>query len=320
MTNIFDKPWRAFALLLAAAAPAALAGDAASFALVPEAKVDSSGIFLSQIVRPPPSATLPLLRLAPAPPLGQTTPLSRQQIIDWAKTAVPELDTTNWTGPSAVRVSRRTRELGQAEVTDLLRTALQRDYVGARGELELRLTQPWTPVTVPDEPLALRVTDLPLAGVMPNEVAGFELWCGKERIGAWQEATAARVWHEAPVAHSQLQRGQLLREADIVLERRDVLGQHEACIRFPVTDQYLELNASVSAGSPVWARYAHPRPVLRRGHLVEAVFQEGDLMISLKVETLEDGALGQTVRVRNPKTRRELVGKVQNEDLVLITL
>ena len=53
---------------------------------------------------------------------------------------------------------------------------------------------------------------------------------------------------------------------------------------------------------------------------MEAVFREGTLTISLKVETLEDGALGQTVRVRNPKTRRELIGKVQNEDLILIAL
>jgi flagella basal body P-ring formation protein FlgA len=53
---------------------------------------------------------------------------------------------------------------------------------------------------------------------------------------------------------------------------------------------------------------------------VEAVFQDGPLTISLKVETLEDGALGQMVRVRNPKTRRELSGKVQNEDLILIAL
>jgi flagella basal body P-ring formation protein FlgA len=320
--NIFDKIWQSCvcAALLAAATRVACAGDAASFALVPEAKVDSSGIFLSQIVRSPPSATIPLLRLAPAPPLGQTTPLSRQQIIDLAKAVAPELDTTNWTGPSTVRISRRTRDLGQVEVTDMLRAALQRDYVGTRGELELRFTQPWVPVSVPDEPLSLRVTDLPAAGIMANEVAGFELWCGKERLGAWQQATAARIWHEVPVAHSQLQRGQLLREADIVMERRDVLGQHEACIHFPVTDEYLELNTSVSVGSPVWARCAHARPLLRRGRLVEAVFQEGDLMISLKVETLEDGALGQTVRVRNPKTRRELVGKVQNEDLVLIAL
>ena len=38
------------------------------------------------------------------------------------------------------------------------------------------------------------------------------------------------------------------------------------------------------------------------------------------VETLQDGALGQTVRVRNPKTSRELYGKVENEKTVRITL
>jgi flagella basal body P-ring formation protein FlgA len=320
--NRLDKFFWAFVLVLVLVAPArpVLGGEPAAFALVPEAKVDGSGIFLNQLVRPSPSATLPTLRLAPAPTLGQTTPLSRQQIIDLAKDAAPELNTTNWTGPNFVRVSRRTRPLGEVEVTDLLRAALQRDYVGARGELELHLTRPWQAATVPDEPLSLQLTDLPPAGVLPNEVAGFELWCGKERIGAWQVALAARIWHDVPVAHAALGRGQLLREADIVLERRDILGQHEACIRFPVTDDSLELCAGLSAGTPVWSHCVHLRPLVRRGQLVEAVFQDGDLTISLKVETLEDGGLGQTVRVRNPKTKRELLGKVQNEDLVLIAL
>lgn len=320
--NRFDKSFWVVVLALVLVTPArpALGGEPGVFALVAEAKVDGSGIFLNQLVSPSPSATLPLLRLAPAPAVGQTTSLSRQQIIDLAKEAAPELNTTNWTGPAQVHVSRRSRQLGDGEVTDLLRAALQRDYVGSRGELELHLSRPWQAATVPDEPLSLQVTELPPAGVLPNEVAGFELWCGKERVGVWQVALTARIWREIPVAHTSLGRGQLLREADIVLERRDVLEQHEACIRFPVTDDSLELNSSLPGGTPIWSRCVHVRPLVHRGKMVEAIFQDGSLTISLKVETLEDGVLGQTVRVRNPKTKRELLGKVQNEDLVLIAL
>ena len=62
------------------------------------------------------------------------------------------------------------------------------------------------------------------------------------------------------------------------------------------------------------------RPLVLRGQMVEAVFQDGTLGISLMVETLEDGTLGQTVRVRNPKTKRELFGKVENEKTIRITL
>jgi flagella basal body P-ring formation protein FlgA len=57
-----------------------------------------------------------------------------------------------------------------------------------------------------------------------------------------------------------------------------------------------------------------------RGRVVDGVYQEGSMSISLKVELMEDGLMGQTVRVRNPKTKREMFGKVKNEQTVLIAL
>jgi len=306
--------------VLVTSARRACGGEPAAFQLQAEAKVDGKGIFLTQLVAPALHASLPSLRLAPAPVLGQTMSLSRRQIIDLAKESCPDLNTTNWSGPLTVHISRRVRQLCETEAADMLRAALQHDYVGARGELEIHFSQPWQPATVPDEPVSLHLTEVPSAGVLPNLVAGFELWCGQERIASWQAPLQARIWRDTPVAHSPLMRGQLLREADITLERRDLLTQHEPCIPFPVTDASLEAVSSVQAGSPIWSRLTRDRPVLRRGQIVEGVFHEGPMTISLKVESLEDGALGQTVRVRNPKTRRELYGKIQNEDLVLIAL
>jgi flagella basal body P-ring formation protein FlgA len=322
MTKTFNRLAFCFILALVLVPPArrAFAGEPAVFQLQADAKVDGAGVFLNQLVSSSPHATLPAFHLAPAPLLGQTLSLSRQQIIDMAKDSVPDMDTTNWSGPSLVRISRRIRQLCEAEVVDMLRAALQRDYVGSRGALEIHFSRPWQPVATPDEPLSLQLTDIPVAGVLPNMVAGFELWCGKERVGSWQAPLQARVWRDIPVAHSSILRGQLLRDADIALERRDVLTQREACIQFPVTDATLEAVSSIQAGAPVWNHMTRLRPVIRRGQLVEALFQDGPMTISLKVETLEDGSLGQTVRVRNPKTRRELYGKIQTEDLVLIAL
>jgi flagella basal body P-ring formation protein FlgA len=310
----------AFALVLARSVRHACAGESAAFQLQAEAQVDGTGIFLNQLLTPAFHATLPKLRLAPAPPLGQTNSLSRQQIIALAKDAAPELNTTNWSGPELVRISRRVRQLCEAEVVEMLRAALQRDYVGGRGTLEIHFSRPWPSVTIPEEPVSLQLTDLPPAGILPNQVAGFELWCGKERIGSWQAPLQARVWRDIPVAHSPMLRGQLLHEADITLERRDVLTQHESCIQFPVIDNLLEASGNIQAGTPIWSRLTRARPVMRRGQLVEAVFQDGSMTISLKVIALEDGTLGQTVRVRNPKTNRELYGKIQTEDLISIAL
>jgi flagella basal body P-ring formation protein FlgA len=309
-----------FVVVLIQPARRAVAGEPGLFRLEAEAKVDGSGIFLNQVLTPSPNATLPKLRLAPAPVLGQTMSLSRKQIIDLAKDSFPDINTTNWSGPEVVRIGRKVRFLCEAEVLDMLGTALQRDYVGARGALEIHFTRPWENVAVPDEPMTLQLTEVPAAGVMANVVTGFELWSGKERIGAWQTPLQAHIWRDIPIAHAPLVRGELLHDADITLERRDVLTQHEACVPFPVTDPMLEASCNIQAGMPVCARMTRARAIMKRGQMVEAIFQDGSMIISLKVETLEEGAQGQTVRVRNPKTKRELYGKIQTEDLVLITL
>ena len=62
------------------------------------------------------------------------------------------------------------------------------------------------------------------------------------------------------------------------------------------------------------------RPVVRRGNVVEAMLEDGNLTISVKVEALEDGIPGQLVRVRNLRTQREFRGKVKNEQTVLVQM
>ena len=73
-----------------------------------------------------------------------------------------------------------------------------------KGELELSLTQPWSPPVVPDEPLTLKILELPTAGVTPAFIVRFELRTAHETLGAWQASVKAQVWREVWVAHSIL--------------------------------------------------------------------------------------------------------------------
>lgn len=310
-----------------ALAPAARAQEPVTWQLLPEAKVDSAGIFLNQLVAPssssvvgPAPVVLPQIRLAPAPHLGQTASFSRTQIAELVQKSAPELILTNWSGATRVRVSRRTRPLADYEMTAMLTAVLQQDYAKDRGELELHLSRTLPATNVPDEPLTLKAVDLPATGLSPSFIVHCELWSGQERVGDWQLAVTAKLWHEIPLARSRLNRGELFRETDVVMERRDVLIQRDALQNLASADGPLELTENIPAGTPIWNRSVRVRPVIRRGRLVDGVYQDGGLSISLKVEALEDGQPGQTVRVRNPKTKRELIGKVQNEQTVLIAL
>jgi len=297
------------------------ATGADAYRLMPQVEVDSSGIFLDQVLLcPAPNRVIPHAYLARAPRLGQSLSFSQNDIAVLAQAAAPALPLTNWTGVPAVRVSRRARALEDADLLDLLTTTLQKEYVKNQGDLELHLTRPWPKPQVPDEPLTVKVSEMPELGVTPSFVISFELWAGKEHVGNWQVPLKASVWRDVPVAHSTLRRGDSLMGADVTMERADVLVQRDVYLNYPTTDDTLELNETVDTGRPILNRSVRVRPLVLRGQLVEGVYEDGALSISLMVEALEDGVKGQTVRVCNPRTKHELVGKVENEKTIRISL
>src|SRR6185312_9549307 len=133
------------------------------------------------------------------------------------------------------------RTLEQAELTTMLTQVLQQDYVKERGELELHLTQPWTAKKISDEPLTVKIIDMPTIGVTPSFIVRFELRNAHEAIGTWQLPVQAHVWREAWVAHSMLKRGDALADAEIDRERRDILVLHEPLADFSADRSTLEI-------------------------------------------------------------------------------
>jgi len=217
-------------------------------------------------------------------------------------------------------VVHRERAFAESDLLQLLAATLQQDSVKDRGELELRLAQPWKTRNVPDEPLTLKVLDLPTLGVTPMFVVRFELRTAHGSLGVWQLPVQAHVWREVWVARSALQRGEFVSDADITRERRDVLAVHEPLAEFAAGDTSLLLAEPLQTGSLLLARSVKVRPVIHRGQAADALVQDGALSITLKVEVLEDGVSGQIVRVRNVQSRRDIRGKVLNEKTILVSL
>ena len=288
--------------------------------LLGQTQADGEGVFLSQVVDNSSSLSLPSIRLSDAPPFGQALVLSRARIIEQLGKTAPEWVSAFWTGAEQVRVTRRARSLTEAEIKEQLTLLLERDYVRDKGELELRLTRAWTPVTIPDEAYRLKILDLPTTGVSLNFIVRFELSTARETVGTWQVPLQAKIYREIWVARSALKRGELIADADLVRERRDVLGLRDPLLSAAPPDRMAELAENVLAGAPVFARSLRLRPLIYRGQVVEAQVIQGAMSISLKVEVLENGSVGQLVRVRNPQTKREFRGKVQNEQTILVNL
>jgi flagella basal body P-ring formation protein FlgA len=291
-----------------------------SILLTNSVRVDSEGVFLDQLMSPSAQIQWPRIRLFDAPAWGQITTLNRNQIQTTLRGFAPELADKIGSGNDKVQITRRSRQLKEAEIVQMLTDVLQRDNVRNQGILELRLTRTWHPILVPDEVLEIKIGELPLSGVTPNFIIRFELRTAKEALGTLQYPVQARIWQEVFVAANYLRRGQLLGLQDVTKQRRDVLTLNDPMVIMPAEEASMELVDNLPAGTPISQRSLRARPLIHRGDLVVAKIEEGPLCITLKVEALEEGAYGQAIRVRNPQTRKELRGKVYNEQTVLLAL
>jgi flagella basal body P-ring formation protein FlgA len=292
----------------------------ASWELAAQIQVDSKGVFLNDLVPNLPLTTVPHVSLFPAPAYGKALVLTRSQIETAIRSALGNEAPITWAGAEKVSVARRTKMFAETELLDLLTATLQREQARDRGELELRLTRPWSDIPVPDEQLTMRVLDIPTSGISPNFIVRFELRADREVIGIWQAAVQAKLWRDVLVSRQSATRGLPASQFDFSTERRDVLVLRDPLVNVPGALELMEIGESITAGMPLTSRSFRFRPVISRGKVVDALVVDGSLQISVKVEALEDGLPGQTVRVRNLKSKREFRGKVQNEQTVIVWL
>ena len=293
------------------------AGEAPPLQLLAVAPVGGDGIFLPQIFSS--AQPLPAIRLADAPAFGKNLTLSRAQICELLAANAPGVG-TNFSGPDAIKISRRARTLGESDILGMLTAVLQHDYIKDRGQLELRLAQPWASLVVPDEPLSLTVTELPSLGVTPGFIVRFTLRTQTETLGNWPANLKASLWREVWVAGAQLKRGDPLSADSFTRERRDILNLREPLADFLTGDDALEIAEPVPAGQPLLARMIRARAVVHRGQRAEALVQDGAMSVRTQVDILEDGAPGQTVHARNAVTHRDLTGTVLNNRTILVSL
>jgi flagella basal body P-ring formation protein FlgA len=295
--------------------------NAESISLLQKAEVDSEGIFLDQVVSAKSGDAISNILLAPAPAWGQTRVINRTELAQLLTKASPTVAANNnLSGALEVRVTRRSEKLLDQDLVRLLIAKLMPSLNNEQpGELDLRLGPQWKSISIPaGKSIDLRILDKPSSGLARSFYVRFEVLSGQESIGVFTVFLQARLERNVWVARGAVKRGTALDAADLIQERRDVIGLPSPAWTGETLDSALQLTEPLSAGAVVYARSVKARPVVFRGQPIQAVVKDEFMTVSMKVEVLEDGVPGQIIRARNLRSKKEIRGKVIDEDTIQV--
>jgi flagella basal body P-ring formation protein FlgA len=124
--------------------------------------------------------------------------------------------------------------------------------------------------------------------------------------------------HDVAVAGRELPPRTLLTAADVRMERRSCDRVPAGALRNAREAIGKEVTRSLVPGEPLTAASVVPARAIRRGGVVTLLVEGQGFRIVARGIASEDGAVGDTIRVVNQSSRREMAGRVEDDRTVRI--
>lgn len=215
-----------------------------------------------------------------------------------------------------------TAPAGFAALTDLqpaITKALIEELDVDDGELVLTSVRPLPKVEVPEGfPLSVKITMPPAQGSSAFITVKFSVIVGDqprgEHTGFFKAALLREVW----VATKLCNRLQTLDQVSLKRKKMNVINLRGGVWEGETLTDDQQIIQPLTAGAVLQPRHVRRRPVVLRNQTVMAVVRHKSLLVKLPVLALEDGAPGESIRLRNPKSYKELHGTVLNGETVAV--
>jgi len=303
---------RAFLLLLLCGGVAA--AQTARPALRGRVTVDSPLVRIGDLVENAgPVANVPIFR---APDLGTTGAVSTDQVV--AAIAPYQLIDINTRGLADVVVTRASRAIGQQEISAAITQALvQRYALGDPSKITLSFDLPVHTIQVePNATGRLQVTGI---GYDPQN-GRFDVALNLPSSAIFQRpvrftGTAVETV-EGVTVNRPIDRGDVLQAADLTVVQRPK-AQAAGLIRMNAAIG-MEARSQLHPGQPIRASDVMMPQIVKRNDTVTLVYQAPGLTLTVRGVAQDTGALGDTIGVINPQTKRVVQGIISGPGQVMV--
>jgi flagella basal body P-ring formation protein FlgA len=152
-----------------------------------------------------------------------------------------------------------------------------------------------------------RLSSRPFRGPV---VLRLELYVDGSLEKAMAVTVDCRYYREVVVATQAFRRENLIEPVGLVVEERDITRLKHGW--FSHVDDLLDLRAArpIGAGEVISQRHVEQIPVVHRGDEVTLEARSANMQLLAVGEALQDGGVGERIRVRNVDTRKVVIGEI----------
>lgn len=174
-----------------------------------------------------------------------------------------------------------------------------------------------------DKRLRLPLCERPLEAFSPHhmKIVGnttIGVRCNGDKSWSIYVPVLIHIYQKVAVADRSLPRKRILTQADLRFERMDISRYSGAYITDPKQLIGKQLTRPVQIGQPFIMHMLKAPISVRRGDKVQLLTKSKSFQISVQGEALMDGAIGDTIQVRNIRSKRIIQGRLLGNGTVFV--
>ena len=261
---------------------------------------------------------IPPVILGATPPVGESLTIDFDQASGFITKQGFNAESLGWTTGQTLVITRKTRLVEAHELLDQLTIALVNATRNLDGDLHLEFLRQPSEIRIPDDTYEFALTRSQAYGIKSRFIIPFSILIDGEFVYQGSAALKAKIFKRVLLSSRRINRGEALNESDFYLAEQDTLTIKGAPLGIETSLVGLESKTTILKDQPILRRYTGKTTVVGRGDLVDAILTKGAISITMKVQILDKGAPGDIVRVRNPKSKKQLKGIVTDESTIQI--
>ncbi len=156
--------------------------------------------------------------------------------------------------------------------------------------------------------------------ISPYSIITVKVFCDKKAVKTFRLPIKLTVKDKVWVAKDSIERGRTLGFSNVCLEYRDITRNYKnvASKDFSVIGNISRKN--LKPGTIIDKRFIKKIPAVLKNSFIYLVFESSKVKVTLPGEALQDGGMGDYIKVRNKSFRKRYIGKVIGKNKVLISL
>lgn len=247
-----------------------------------------------------------------SPKAGETVMLDGSKVLERLRDDGVRLDSIRYSLPRQISITRAFREVKLDELERALSSFL------AKGDKQVDVKQILIerPVRIPTDSLGLEVVSLKTT--KPGHMGvDYKSIAGSDDV-RFQLRAIADEWRLMPVAARPLIKGAVVSANDVQLQKTNGTSLGRDAVENLGDIVGRSLTKDIGQGEIFRAASVVIPPVISAGAKVTTVFRHNRLEVTASGTALDNGGLGQEIRVRNEASKKIISGRVSEPGIVMV--